>query len=296
MIGKLYLVSGTDVYEVQRIDKRRYGTLVAGLAMPPVTHVTQRGPRQHGNTLVGTLLEPRAVDVGIMSATSSEDEHWQSRRELLGMLKRFDNLILRLEKNNGEKYDLNVVYAAGAEITSADSAGLYDYSVVVRLIAHDPIWRSAEQRSLVVGIPVSVDAGTFPWTFGISFGTSYLNSAIELAYAGTWPAYPQIDVRGPVTNAKILNDTTGELLFLNTTIPDGQVVRIDLSENVKTVTNITTGENWMEYLSSDSDLATWHLAPAPEVPNGLNVLRFIGLAGGQATAITLRWYDKFIGV
>lgn len=297
MTESLYLIHGEDSYQVHEIADSRYGTFLGGIGMPPVAHVVQRSPRQDGDTLLDVRLEPREVTVGILQWQTSRQGFWEARRALLNMLKRFEALKLRLViSDTSESFDLDVAYEAGAALGTDESLGLKDFAAAIRLRAHEPIWYASDPSSLVVGVPALGDAGIFPWTFPITFGMASINTDIVLNYAGTWKAYPQIDIRGPITNPIVTNNSTGETLKIETTVPDSEVVRIDLSTNVKTVRNITTDTNWMQYLSDDSDLATWHLAADPEASGGDNSLHFEGLVGGANTAITLRWNDRYIGV
>jgi hypothetical protein len=295
MSESLYLIHGTDSYQVHEIAGERWATLLGGFGMPPVSHVTQRSPRQDGDTLLDVRLEPRTVVVGIVNQQATRAAYWTERRALLAMLKRFANLRLRFV-NDTESFDLDVVYEAGAELSTEESIGLRDFSAAVQLVAHEPVWYATTPTSLVVGVPAMGDAGVMPWVLPITFGVSSINTDILVPYAGTWKAYPQVDVRGPITNPVITNNATDETLTIETDIPDDEVVRIDLATNVKTVRNVTTDTNWMQYLSDDSDLATWHLAPDPEAEGGDNALHFQGTNGGINTAITLRWHDRHIGL
>ena len=296
----LYLVQGDAEYQVHEIPSQRYGTFLGGIGMPPVTHIVQRAPRQDGDTLLDVRLEPRQVTVGILQWQPDRATYWSERRALLEMLKRFSGLKLRLViGDTGESFDIDVAYEAGAELGTDGSLGLRDFSAALQLRAHNPIWYATNPTSLVVGIPKTWDAGVLPWIFGdggITFGSLTIAEEIALTYAGTWRAYPQIDIRGPITNPTIVNSTTGERLELVTTISDNDVVRIDLSPLQKTVWNITDNTNEIDTLSEDSDLATWHLAPSPEAPEGINALSLGGTDGGAHTAITLRWHDQYIGV
>lgn len=294
MTETLYLIYDGDSYQVHELSTRHV-TALGGIAMPPVRHVVQRGPRQQGDTLLDVLLEPRVVTVGILEKQATRGAWWSARRDLLNMLKRFDDLKLRLViDDTSESFDLPVAYEAGAE--NLDAFGISDYRAVLRLRAHDPVWRATSTSTLVVGVAALGDAGILPWTFPITLGVSFINANIPLVYGGTWRAYPQIDIRGPITNPTITNNATSETLKIETTIDDGDTVRVDLAAGVKTVENITDDANWMQYLSDDSDLATWHLAADPEADGGINALYFHGLKGGANTAITLRWQNRFIGV
>jgi len=94
----------------------------------------------------------------------------------------------------------------------------------------------------------------------------------------------------------IRNMTTGEKLELSYTVPAGESVIIDTRYGHKTVQS-NSGVNLISYLSSDSDLATFHIAADPEAADGVNVLFASGLEAvfGQ-TSIRAEWNDRYIGI
>ena len=296
MAEELWLIAGSDSFQIQDVADRRYGVLVDGIGMPPVRHVIQRSPRQDGQTLLDTRIEPRIITVGLVELSTNRAGYWTDRQSLAEYLKQFDSLVLRKVLASGISYELDVSFLSGATGSSEDDYNTHRRRVAFQLIAHDPIWRSTTPRSLVTGLARTGDEFEFAITFPITFGSVDIDTNITLAYAGTWKSYPEIDIRGPITNPVIQNLTTGEELSLTATIDDGDVVRFDLSPLTKTVRNITDDENWIQYLSTDSDLATWHIAAAPEAAGGVNSLRVAGADAGLNTVFTVRWYDRFIAI
>ena len=289
-----YLVAGSDSLQVHQVTDSFYGTTLEGIGMPPVQHVTQRAPRQDGSTRVATVLNDRTIDVGYIAIAASRQAFWENRFNVAEYLKQFDSLVLRIVLDSGESYDIDVAFLA----ETFQPVGTTKYFHALRLQAFDPLFRATGISTLTVGVAVTAGGDfTFPLTFPIVFGGgTSVNQSIPLTYDGSWAAYPQIDIRGPISNPSIVNETTDEELAMTVTVDDGDVVRIDLNPRGKSVWHITDDENWMNYLDSDSDLATWHLEPAPVAPNGINDLTFSGTNGGSNTAITLRWYDQFVAI
>jgi hypothetical protein len=294
---ELWLVAGSATYQVEEISGSRWVLFESGLGMPPVEHVVQRAPLQHGATRLFTRLAPRTVEVSFVDTAVDASGRWANRRALMEMLKAFDTLVLRKVLPDGQgSYDLAVVYAGGAEFSSADDVYPRWSKVGIRLLAHNPVWAATDPSTVTVGLPSYPDAGQLPWTFPIMFGASAINRDMEVTYGGTWLVYPEIDVRGPVTNPTVENLTTGEKLAIEAEVLEDEVIRFSLDPLEKTVTNITDDTSWLGYLSTDSDLATFHLAASPEAPGGINALRFYGFSAGADTAITLRWHDQYIGL
>jgi hypothetical protein len=90
--------------------------------------------------------------------------------------------------------------------------------------------------------------------------------------------------------------TTGEVLdFTGTTIGAGEWYELDLRYGYKTVLD-NSGANVVSDLSSDSDLATWHLATDPEAAGGINSITVTGSAVTEATSVHLVWFERYLGI
>jgi hypothetical protein len=119
---------------------------------------------------------------------------------------------------------------------------------------------------------------------------------LDIAYLGTWLTYPTIIITGPLNDAVITNQETGEKIQFDYHIPAGRIVTIDLAYGVKTITD-DLGTNLIGVLSSDSDLATFHIAPDPEVAGGLNHIAITGTGESIGTTqIEIQFYTRYIGI
>ena len=292
MADQWWLIAGADSLQVHYLQYDRHGLQLDGIGIPPVQHVKQKSPRQDGATRVATILQERVVDVGFYYHSGTRDAYWENRFGLYELLKMFDDLVLRIILESGESYDIDVAYLAETRKRLIPNSSL----IALRLEAANPIFYATVASFLAVGVPPAADEFEFAITFPETFGSVAIDKDIPLTYEGSWKAYPQIDISGPITDPLIQNLTTDEELELSVAVPNGEVVRITLNPRGKSVWNITTDANWMQYLDDDADLATWHLEAAPTAVGGVNDLHFEGTAGGPATAITLRWNDQFIGV
>jgi hypothetical protein len=117
-----------------------------------------------------------------------------------------------------------------------------------------------------------------------------------IPYAGTWLSYPKIIITGPLNDAVITHLETGEKLQLDYHIPAGRVVTIDLAYGEKTVKD-DLGTNLIGVLTSDSDLATFHIAPDPEVSGGLNHISVVGT--GESVGVTqveIQFLNRYFGI
>jgi hypothetical protein len=117
-----------------------------------------------------------------------------------------------------------------------------------------------------------------------------------ITYVGTWLSYPKIIITGPLNDAVITHQETGEKLQLDYNIPAGRIVTIDLAYGVKTVKD-DLGVNLIGVLSSDSDLATFHIAPDPEVTGGLNHISVVGTGEAVGTTqVEVQFLNRYFGI
>src|SRR5688572_21537598 len=55
----------------------------SGWGTPPIEYVTQRGPFQHGETVIDYFLRPRVVQLLIRQQFCNRDDYWTGRAALL---------------------------------------------------------------------------------------------------------------------------------------------------------------------------------------------------------------------
>ena len=125
-----------------------------------------------------------------------------------------------------------------------------------------------------------------PWFIG----ASTLSEERTIAYPGTFRSYPIVRIIGPITDAKLVNNRTGDELFLSgVTIGAGHWYEIDCRYGYKTVVD-DVGANKIADLTDASDMATFCLLP------GDNSLTVSGSGATGATQVYLRYYERFISV
>lgn len=116
-----------------------------------------------------------------------------------------------------------------------------------------------------------------------------------ITYAGDWPDFPVIRIDGPISDPIVTNTATGETLaFTGYAIGSGDYYTIDTRYGYKTILN-SGGDNKIGELTSDSDLETFHLAPAPQAAGGLNILTLAGTATGAPTSMVITYYNRYTG-
>jgi hypothetical protein len=278
-----------------------------GLGMPPTEYITQRGPFQHGETLIDYRLTPRTIQLLIRQNGVSRADYWRKRSALLDILRpnRFSfggipSGTLRKVFEDGSKRDIDVVIVQGPVFSARDLAKWdeWGFTESLRFVAYDPTFYDPDTVSVYIPRLNSDDAFeelVFPIDFPFTLDTLAVDREIAAVYGGSWKAFPRIVVNGPVQELSITNEATGEILKLNYDISIGEEVIFDLSFGNKTITN-SAGLNLTGTLTDDSDLTSFHLAPAPEAPGGLNTIKIAGITYGIAANLLFEYQTRFIGI
>lgn len=270
-----------------------------GWGAPPVRHITQTGPQQHGATVRDYRLDPRVILLLIHQRYCARSEYWAGRANLLDVLRPNRQAVagaiapgtLTITRPDGVRRAVRVHIAQGPEFTeSATEWDRHSFQEVLRFIAYDPIAFDPALKTVTVS-PLSAEL-TFPITFPITFG---IDQTETINYLGTWQEYPTLVLTGPMEGFTVTNVTTGEFISVGKTLVAGETVTIALPYGAKTVTSSIDG-NVIGTVSADSDLSDFHLAPDPEAPNGANVLRFAANGLNSASAIQVQYYDRYYGI
>jgi Phage tail protein len=273
--------------------------------MPTAAYQTQQGPFQHGASPLTYLLQPRSITMIITRVATSRKDFWTQRANLLdyfrpnrqtttGVLKCGQ---LRKIFPDGSVRDIDVLIQDGLSLNIDNSAPWAENRIndSVQFIAFDPTFYDPTQVTVTSQL-VALSNLVFPITFPITFGGTIIHDTQNITYPGSWFAYPIIVVTGPLYVFTVENLSVGGKISLNYSVALGDTVTIDTRTGYKTANN-AAGTNLLGYLTSDSDISTFHIAPNPEATLGVNQLRFSGsgvLPG--TTKIQVQYYTRYIGI
>lgn len=291
----LEIVRGADVWNLtDYIDWSV--SRIAGFGLPPMHRLKTRGPMQHGQTDKGFRLDSNITTLAINMLAESLADQYTLRASLIEAFKPSDTpLILRVTLPDGSVRCRECHYVRGLDYDSVAFEG-WQGRPVVQLESDEPTWYDPAGEALTFALGAGGSAGIVPFLVPFYWGASALDATQTIDYDGTWTTYPVIRVTGPIRDATIENLSTDELLdFSGTTIGSGEYYEIDLRYGYKTVED-SAGGNQVADLTTDSDLATWHLAADPESPDGLNSVNVTGNGVNAATKVEMQWYERFIGV
>ncbi len=286
----------------------RFVLSFSGFGTPPIEYITQRSAFQHGQTVKDFFLTPRVLQVLIRHSFANRTDWWAGRAALLDDIRPNRQLTatavvpgrLRLTQTDGTVRELEVFIQEGPrfEPRAPDRWDEFAFNEFLRFVAHNPVAFDPAQQTGTWVFASLDDELVFPIAFDASnivFGGGQLDDTLTITYPGTWLEHPIFSIVGPVSSPRIDNTTTSEFISMPAlTIPLGRTVTIDLREGFKTVVD-DLGTNLIGAVSSDSDLATFHLAADPEAPLGVNVLRFRGNNTSGVTAVSLTYFIRYFG-
>lgn len=293
-------------------DGREIRLELYDLGIAPTRRLWQRYPGQNGRTNLGGLTEPRFIDLAWRLAAHDLERFWALRETLqtIFRLRQSEPVQLIFDFPGGVRRAVDV-YLDGQLLfgerrrTMSQASGVF--------VADDPRLYDPTLRTVIFALLDSSGGLPIPFTVPVPIGQDALSTIETITYAGasTLAAeeYPLIIINGPISSPVVENLTTGEQIALTANgglaIGSGEYVTIDLSggtrRDAKTLRN-QDGESVSEYLSTDSDLATWHLAYAGELlssggyADGTNRLRVTGTGANLLTEVELRYYDRYEGV
>lgn len=272
---------------------------IQGIGSAPTRRLVERGPFQDGDTDVGFRVDARMINLVLffqaetaaLADTYRDLVHAQFRG-LSAPLK------LRYTRDDGATRQIDCFVSGIVDAPDDDQSRIgHSQKIGVQLRAPDPIWYDPNGASVAMLGGSATGASGFgvnmavPWT---QAAQTYINRTFALAYPGTWAEYPVITVYGPATNITITNQTTGDVLdFPTLALTAGQWIQIDLRYGYKTIVD-QNGTSQIAKLSSDSDLATWRLAAAPEAADGINTLLFeVASSANNSTGITFQYFNRY---
>lgn len=268
-----------------------------GLGMSPLHRLNERSPSQHGDSDMGFRLDPRIFSLIFAIQSTSMSDFDDRRASLLRYLRpTIDEFALHFTLDNGDVRRIDAVLL--------DAPMSVDYGGVPRLSrygfqfrAANPTFYHPTDDVVTFGLAAGGDGLDIPLTIPMSVGQSDLDQTNTITYEGTWLTYPIITINGPISDAIIENETTDESLdFTGTTISSSDYYTIDCRWGYKTVED-SSGTNKIADLTSDSDLATFHLeAPTGGATGKGNSIKVTGNTVNADTEIFIRYNKRYMGI
>lgn len=306
---------GIEVVSLETIDGARlplkgawldYG--FSGFGAAPIQWQSQTGYKRNGARVIDYRLTERRLNViiGESETNGQRYEYWDARSQLLNFLRpnrgNFNELTMTLSRldENGlpVKRSIRCVYTSGAEMEDFDAdSNQFRVNVALEFIAYDPLFFDPVTVDLDLVATTQTDL-VFPITFPIIFAASgNLFDTGDLAYQGSWRAYPTITITGPYSSATLTDYGTGATITLGVAIGAGETRIIRLSENSFEITD-GDGNNAFDELSAGSNLIDFYIPPTGQIISGGTQRLTVNLIGGSVSqsAVNIQYSNTYYGI
>lgn len=251
-----------------------------GLTPPSAELFLSKSPNRKGARYNGSSLSERTIEIDI---------------KLLGDVEANRNLLY--DWANPESYCrinysnfLKNVYCEG--IVESATLELFTNSQVMSIVivCSDPYLKSL--YTIFQEINQYLRQFTFPFSIdrnGIPFSTSKNSTLTTFTYNGVrvgFKAY--VIIKGEINRIQITNQRDASYFALSKHFEAEQILLIDSSASPKKVTNLTTGENLLKYMSAKS---TWL-----KLFTGQNQFSYEVDTNSEDVEVTFSLNDRFLGV
>lgn len=238
--------SNSTALKVERQTQGRFA--------PPTRFVTDTSPTQPGSLVRSTRHESRrlVVPIVVQGATSSE-----LRTNIRNLNYALDPVRgsgqLKVTGPDGTTRIVNAYLedGMGLEESLNSTVGRTWQRASLQFFCEEPYWLDEVTTSSTVAYNTTT-ATFFPF-FPLRLSSSTVFGATTIDNDGDVQTWPRWTITGPGSAIYLKNLTSGKTLYLNTTLTAGEIVTIDTTPGVRSVTK-NDGTNLFQYLSTTSSL------------------------------------------
>ena len=238
--------SNSTTLKVERQTQGRFA--------PPTRFVTDTSPTQPGSLVRSTRHESRrlVVPIVVQGATSSE-----LRTNIRNLNYALDPVRgsgqLKVTGPDGTTRIVNAYLedGMGLEESLNSTVGRTWQRASLQFFCEEPYWLDEVTTSSSVAYNTTT-ATFFPF-FPLRLSSSTVFGATTIDNDGDVQTWPRWTITGPGSAIYLKNLTSGKTLYLNTTLTAGEIVTIDTTPGVRSVTK-NDGTNLFQYLSTTSSL------------------------------------------
>lgn len=283
-----------------------------GLSLAGIRRLTQRTAAQRGHSDIGYVQAARVVALGWAFTGSTLNDYYTKRRLLEAALmpQVADGVVLTFTFPDGRVRAMVGHLAGDLQMESGDRTRLHQRAAA-EIECGDP--RLYDPTAVTTDFyPLASLAGwEIDWELPWLISPSNASGSLTIDYASgdytAAPEYPVLTIYGPISNPIITNTTTGQSIDLTgLTIATGETVVIDLKNGIygDEAPTIRTGAGVSveQFLSTDSAINEWHLAPAGEplsaggYGTGDNVIALAGTGGTASTRLRVVHYNRYLAI
>lgn len=258
-------------------------TKIEGLGASDTNIQSQKSPDQDGESYIGLTLQPRSMSIEIMIVANTENEMIRRREAALQIF----NPKLgpgTLVYTIGEKE--RRISAISELAPSFPDAGDFKDTMqpgLIQLYCPDPFWLDPGETS--EEIVTWIGGMRFPLRLPTRFAMKG-SKKINITNNGDVDTPVKIEISGPATNPKIINQSTGEYIKVNRALVQGDTLVITTGFGKKRVEiNDQNVFNWIDLNST-----FWQLQP------GDNIIEYTSDDEVESAAVKITYFNRYLGV
>lgn len=258
-------------------------TKIEGTGAVNVNIQSQKSPFQDGETYLGNTLEPRSIPIQIMVLGEHVEDMAGKRSRLLQifnpklgqgtLIYEFGNIKREIKAIS----ELAPVFPHAGDFSDTMQPGL------VQLYCPNPFWFDEFETS--DEIVTWIGGMTFPLRLPTRFAMKGPKK-INIINNGDVETPVRIEFKGPATNPKIINHTTGEYIKVNRTLTSEDLLIITTEFGNKRVE--INGQNVFNWIDLNS--VFWQL----EI--GDNIVEYSSDDEVESASVKIAYRNRFLGV
>ena len=262
---------------------------VSGLGAAPYELATDPHPRG-GARLRHVQAQPRTVTLPIHVQGKTHEEfiaRWRALATAFTDTLRLGSGTLELQRPNGSRRRIAVLYQAGFDVAGAAYSGITWDVAVVQLWCEDPYWVDPVARTVHREYGAGEDyLQPFP-----SVSSGQVLGATTVRNDGDVAVYPTWTITGPASLITFTNSTTGEEFSFNPSAPAVAHGALASGETMTIQTDpvqvrFQDGSNWVGGLNWPG-AQLWALQP------GDNAVSFQLDGSGVGSAVDMSYHPKY---
>jgi phage-related protein len=263
-------------------------TAIDGTGAMDVDTQLQKSPFQDGRTYVDNALEPREISLEVAILAGDSGSIFDLRKTLSQVFNpKLGEGILRYEYDGYVK-EITAVIDKPPVYPSGSSNRMEKFQkAVITLICPSPFWLDIADIS--EPLVAWIGEFRFPLRFPTKMGRQ--GDSRNLLNEGDVSTPVLIQFKGPATNPKVTNETTGEFIKVNRTLNSGDTLEISTAFGQKRVEVVnvdgtrTNVFNWIDLNST-----FFILLP------GENLISYTADTGKDTAVVTITYRNRYVGV
>lgn len=252
-----------------------------GVGEVPVSIESQKSPYQDGSTYIDSVFENRAISIeGMIVTRDNPASVKEARRKMQRVLNpKLGEVVLKYE----QKEIKSIVESTPIFPSGRGNKGIYYQKYLIHLLCHQPFWLDSfiESREIVAWI----GGMTFPLILPTAFAMKG-SKTVNIVNESDVEVPVSIEFKGPATNPRVSNKTTGQYIQVNRELVLGDMLVITTDFGAKRVE--INGENVFNWIDLGSYF--WQLQP------GDNIIEYSSDDPVEPAAVTISYRNRYVGV